>query len=304
MKKCLPAYPCAPHHQRTPIPNPNVQRPGRSQPWSSTGNKRALGLRLNKAHTPPLAVVDDLDLVVLLVLEHVEVVVDVFEAEHGLLQSDGLHAEGLALDLAHVRGGHVGDGLLGHLLGNLSVEGLVVRDEVVAEVSSLGLALAVRIDGTLLVLAKLALDGVGNLVNGRVHVGSVLARPDHGPLGEEGDLNVVGLGDSGVLVVHKVHLALGDAAANLGESFPHLVVDVILEGRRHVDVVPADVDRDAHAHAHTRLRRHGTEGGGSRAEAGKGAEEERGGRKESIRLCGQGRKDPHGEGGRCTPHPF
>src|SRR5918998_6054763 len=164
--------------------------------------------------------------------EHVEVVVEELELEHGLLRAHRLHLE---LFGPHDAGFD--------LLFFLHDEGLVHLQ------GRLGRMLQLTLPAVDLAPPKaldLPLELVRHPVDGGVHVFGSLTGLEHGPVDKQRDLGHLGLGDGAVALVDELYLGPRVRALVVEEAGDplHLLPGVALERLRHRDV--AAFDQDVH----------------------------------------------------------
>src|SRR5215210_7016193 len=161
--------------------------------------------------------------------EHVEVVVEELELEHGLLRAHRLHLE---LFGPHNAGCD--------LLFFLHDEGLLHFGDRLGRVLQLALP---AVDLAPPKALDLPLELVRHPVDGSVHVFGGLTGLEHGPVDKQRALGHLGLGDGAVPLVDELHLGPRGGALVVEEPGDplHLLPRVALERLRHRDVAAVDV---------------------------------------------------------------
>src|ERR671920_1662417 len=160
--------------------------------------------------------------------EHVEVVVEELELEHGLLRAHRLHLELFGPDYAGC-----------DLLFFLHDEGLLHLG------NSLGRILQLALPAVDLAPPKaldLPLELVRHPVDGGIHVFGSLTGLEHRPVDKQRGLGHLGLGDGAVPLVDELYLGPRDAPLVVEEAGDalHLLPGVALERLRHRDVAALD----------------------------------------------------------------
>src|SRR5918995_739221 len=161
--------------------------------------------------------------------EHVEVVVEKLELEHGLLRAHRLHLE--------LFGPHYADF---DLLLFLHDEGLLHPGNRLGRILQLALP---AVDLAPPKALDLTLELVRHPVNGGVHVFGSLTGLEHGPVDKQRGLGHLRLGDSAVPLVDKLDFGQRGRALVVEEpGYPlHLLPGVALERLRQRDVAAVDV---------------------------------------------------------------